>query len=124
MPITYSIEHSREVIMETWAGEISADDLAAHWRAYLADPDVLRIRRTLVDLRRSKILFYGHEMDDLIRTIVVPILGDLDWKTAVLVDDHLQFGISRQYQAFAERYSKDAIFKDSDTAIQWLVAAK
>jgi hypothetical protein len=32
----------------------------------------------------------------------------------------VQFGVSKQYQVFAEAYSRDAIFDDYDTALRWL----
>jgi hypothetical protein len=32
----------------------------------------------------------------------------------------VQFGVGRQYQVFAERYSHDAIFDNPDQAKAWL----
>jgi hypothetical protein len=121
-PITYSIEEGGTFILETWTGKISADDLAAHWKVYLADPAVMQIRRTIADLRHAEILFFGAELSDLIQTIVAPRLGSLDWKTAIVVRDATQFGVSRQYQTFAEWYSRDCIFDDFAAAKTWLLA--
>ncbi len=123
-PITYFIEEGEEIIVETWSGQVTGDDLAAHWKVYLADPAVLKIRRTVVDLRHAEILFYGPELNDLIQTIVAPRLGELDWKTAIVVNSAVQFGISRQYQAFAGWYSLDSIFDDFAAARTWLLAQK
>jgi hypothetical protein len=123
MAITYTIDHERKLIREVWTGEIDAAELGAYWERYLSDPEVMEIRRTLVDLRQAKILFTGAEMDDLIRFVVRPLLGDRDWKTAIVVESAMQFGVSRQYQAFAERYSKDAIFYSPEEAQKWLVGA-
>lgn len=120
MPITYSIDRDRKLINEVWTGEIRATDLAEYWKRYLEDPEVLAIRRTLVDLRLAVILFKGSEMDALIQSIVLPLLAGRDWKTAIVVDMPLQQGISRQYQIFAERYSKDAIFRNMEEARNWL----
>ncbi len=121
MPITYEIDDSTGVIHETWSGEIQAEELEAHWSAYLADPRVLASRCTLVDLRRATIRFKGEELLHAIERLVQPALGELRWRTAILVEDPLQFGISRQYQAFAELYSEDAIFRDRDQAQAWLL---
>ena len=120
MPITYQIDRGQKLITEVWTGEIKAADLAAHWKHYLADPDVLAIRRTIVDLRQAVILFKGSDLDLLVQTIVQPILAGRDWKTAIVVEKPVQFGISRQYQVFAERYSKDAIFRSVEEARNWL----
>jgi hypothetical protein len=120
MPITYTIDHDQKLILEVWTGEINAVDLAEYWKRYLADPNVLALRRTLVDLRQADIRFSGADLDALIRSIVHPILAGRDWKTAIVVDKPAQFGISRQYQVFADLYSKDAIFRSIEEARHWL----
>ena len=121
MPITYTIDREKKLITEVWVGPIAAADLAAYWTRYLQDPEVLEIRRTLVDLRQAKILFKGSDLDRLIHTIVMPVLKGRDWKTAIVVENSLEFGISRQYQVFAGHYSKDAIFQNIDEALEWLM---
>jgi hypothetical protein len=123
MPITYTIDHDQKLITEVWAGEIHAADLAEYWKRYLGDPDVLAIRCTIADLRQAEILFNGSDMDNLIQSIVRPVLAGKDWKTAIVVEKPLQFGISRQYQVFANQYSKDAIFRSIEEARNWLCAA-
>ena len=119
MPITYTIDHNQKLIMEVWTGEIQAVDLAEYWKRYLGDPDVLAIRRTIADLRQAVILFNGLDMSYLIKSIVQPILAGRDWKTAIVIEKPSQLGISRQYQVFAERYSKDAIFYSIEDARNW-----
>jgi hypothetical protein len=122
MPISYSVDTERRLIVETWNGDIAATDLETHWRHYLADPDVLAIRRTLVDLRQCRILFTGSQLSALVKKVVLPILKDADWKTAIVVDNPVHFGVSRQYHVFAESYSRDSIFSDPDAALTWLFA--
>ena len=124
MPITYSIDRQNRVIEEKWMGTIDKDDLADHWKRYLKDPEVLDLRRTIVDLREAHILFTGNQMEALIASIVLPALKGRDWKTAIVVDQPVQFGVSRQYQVFADRYSKDAIFNNMDEARGWLLSLK
>jgi len=119
MPITYTIDYDQELIMETWIGEIRAVDLAEYWKRYLGNPDVLAIRRTIVDLRQAVILFNGADLNQLIQSLVQPILAGRDWKTAIVIEKPLQLGMSRQYQVFAERYSKDAIFYSIEEARNW-----
>ncbi len=121
MPITYSIDDEKKLITEVWTGEITAECLANYWQRYLENPDVLAIRRTLVDLRQAKILFTGTDMNALIQSIVLPALKGRDWKTAIVVEKPVQFGVSRQYQVFADRYSQDAIFFNMEEARHWLM---
>jgi hypothetical protein len=121
MPITYTIDHDQKLITEIWTGEIRADDLAEYWKQYLLDADVMAIRRTIVDLRQAVILFDGWDLNNLIQSIVLPALKERDWKTAIVVDSPSQFGMSRQYQALAGHYSKDAIFRSMEEARSWLL---
>jgi hypothetical protein len=120
MPIDYTIDHARKLIFETWTGEIRAADLAAYWRRYLADPEVMKIRRTIADLRAAVITFSGMDLSHLIHTIVLPALKGRNWVTAIVVERPAQFGVSRQYQVFAERYSHDSIFADVAAAEAWI----
>lgn len=121
MPITYIVDPDHRFIVETWTGSVGREDLRKHWRVYLADAEVLDIRRTLVDLREAAIQFTGEEMDALIAAVVLPKLEGRTWKTAIVVDCPVQFGVSRQYQVFAERYSTDSIFSDPQSAVAWLL---
>jgi hypothetical protein len=120
MPITYTIDRGKRLIYETWTGEVRAADLAAYWETYLADPEVINLRRTLVDLRTATIAFSGLEFDTLIQRIVLPVLQERKWTTAIVVANPVQFGISRQYQVFAHHYSQDSIFKSIADAEAWL----
>lgn len=122
MPISYSVDQQLQIIREEWTGDVGAEDLATYWRAYLADPAVMAIRRTVVDLRRCRILFNGAQLSGMIGSIVVPALQGRDWKTALVVEEPLQFGVSRQYQVFAESFSRDSIFGDPDAALAWLLS--
>jgi hypothetical protein len=122
VPISYSIDRQHNVILETWVGEIRRTDLENHWKPYLEDPEVLAIRRTLVDLRKCTIRFTGAELTDLVSGLVLPAIGGRDWKTAMVVEHPVQFGVSRQYQVLAETYSTDCVFSDLSVAIAWLLA--
>lgn len=122
MPITYTIDRNKHLIRETWKGEIHAADLGAYWQGYLADAEVLKIRRTIADLREATICFSGLDFDSLIRTTVLPVLHGRTWTTAIVVGNSIQFGVSRQYQIFAERFSNDSIFKDVADAEAWLAS--
>lgn len=121
MPITYATDCEKKLITEVWTGEITAECVAAYWKRYLDDPEVLAIRRTLVDLRQANILFTGSDLQTLIQNIVLPVLKGRDWKTAIVVEGPIQYGVSRQYQVFADIYSTDAIFYDIEEALHWLM---
>jgi hypothetical protein len=120
-PITYTIDSRLGVIFETWTGAVTAADLRAYWTSYMNDPQVMALRITLADLRRANIQFSGDELNGLVCGLVEPKLQGRQWKTAILVANPVQFGISRQYHAFAGLYSNDSIFADRDLALCWLI---
>ena len=120
MPISYSIDTENNVILESWTGMITAADLAAHCRRYLADPAVMAIRRTIVDLREARILFCGEQLAEAVESIVLPTLQGIRWTTAIVVTDPMHFEISRQYRILAESYSRDAIFGTREAAMEWM----
>lgn len=122
MPITYAVDRDLQVIFECWSGVITPEDLGRHWRSYLADPAVMAVRRTVVDLRGSTPRLTGAELSQLINEIVRPTLQGRDWVTAIVVDRPIQFGLSRQYQVFAEFYSTDAIFHERERALEWVLS--
>jgi hypothetical protein len=122
MPIQYRIDRDAGIIEETWEGTVAIRDLQEYWRGYLADPDVLALRRTVVDLRAADIAFSGAELAALVRSAVVPVLAGRQWRSALVVSHPVQFGVGRQYQAFAETYSQDAIFAEIAAATAWLRA--
>lgn len=120
MPITYKYVRDKNLIFEQWVGLISAQNLKTYWLTYLEDPEVMGCRRALVDLREAIIEFYGWELHSLIEGIVIPTLNGRDWKTAIVVSTPTQYGVSRQYGAFADLYSLDQIFYDYDQALIWI----
>ena len=121
MPISYTIDHENRIVRTMWEGDVTAAHMRAHWLRYLDDPEVMALRRTLSDLRTANLMFSGEELYAVLREVVLPKLVDVEWKTAILVAQPDQFGVSRQYQAFAELYSDDAIFHDVDRALAWLL---
>jgi len=122
LPIAYTVDRVHNIINEAWTGTVTAGELAAYWRTYLTDPEVMRCRRTLVDLLDAHIAFTGAELATLIEAIARPAIQNRTWATAILVSAPVAYGVSRQYQVFSEQYSRDAIFTDRDAALAWLVA--
>lgn len=74
----------------------------------------------MVDMRKANILFTGDEFSKLIKRVAIPGLAGKDWKSAIIVERPHQYGVCRQFQVFAECYSKNAIFYEYDSALQWL----
>ncbi len=114
------------MITEIWTGEVDSGVLEAYWKEYLQDPEVLKIRCTLVDIRQARIRFNAHPCPSWVGNIVFPVLYDknLKWKTAIVVGNTAQFKASREYHALAKHYSDDAIFDTVEPARAWLLGPK
>lgn len=121
MPITYAVDRELGVIFETWTGPVPAVELSRHWKVFLDDPEVMSCRRTLADLRNCTVEFSGNDLSHLIEKIVLPKLGTLKWRTALVVKHAVQLGVARQYEVFADYYSRDSVFENRVEAIVWLV---
>ena len=118
--ISYQVDAAGGLILETWSGVITRDVLLAHWRQYLADPAVLAIKRTLVDLRDCDVQFSGEEWLRLIESCVLnrPDIGG--WKSAIVVDKPHLHGIARQFLGHAAQLAHGELFEQPDQAIAWL----
>lgn len=122
MPITYTIDRQKGHIYETWTGDVRIGEVATLWKEYLGSPEVMKVRRTLADVRTCNARFTGAEFEFLIKDLLVPAMRDAKWTTAIVVARPDQFGLGRQYQVFAQHYSRDAIFHDPADAEMWLAA--
>jgi hypothetical protein len=120
VPITYSIDRENGCVIDTWTGDVTAKDLAAHWRRYLGDPEVMALRRTLVDLRHCRLVFTAEELSQLVERIALPALHGRNWRTAIVLGDADHFEMSRRYHAFADSYSQDSVFSTPEAALAWL----
>lgn len=122
MPIDYTIDRDNGIVLVTWSGDVTIDELRRHLNAMLADPEALALRRSLSDVRRATLLFTGAELASLVATVLTPTLGNAGWKLALIVAQTAQYGMSRQFHVFAGPSSKSSIFFDRETALAWLLA--
>jgi hypothetical protein len=119
-PISFSIDREQGIVFEIWRGAITAAHVRRYWETLLSNADALAFRRTLADLREANLQLTGKELSGLVSEVVIPMLNGLDWRTAIVVARPAQFGVSRQYQVFAQTFSTDQIFYDPDEALRWL----
>ncbi len=121
MPIDYVARPDEGFVDVVWAGTITAHDLRMSWSKILSDPTVLRIGRALTDIRDATLDFSGAELAEVVLTVAAPALKGREWRSAIIVHDPVQFGVSRQYEAFTAQFGEDAIFYDRDAARGWLL---
>ncbi|MFN7957876.1 MAG: hypothetical protein U0P46_06110 [Holophagaceae bacterium] len=122
MGIVYRVDSKAEIVFTTWTGQITSTVLGDFYRSVLNDKAALRFRRSVTNIQDADLLFTGEEFSHLVHTIVEPVLKGLGWITTIVVKegDKVQWGVSRQYQAFAQRFSESVIFTDEASAITYL----
>lgn len=122
MPISYTIDLQQRVILESWVGPITVGHLREYWTRLMDDPLAMAIRRSVADLRGSDFQFSSDELLHLIQKLLVPKLHGLTWVSALVVDDPSFFGMGQQYQAYAQTFSQNQIFRGRAEAIDWALA--
>lgn len=121
MPITYTTDIARRLVLSKWTGHISVDDVRAHWIALFDDADVVASKRILADVTEARVTFAGAELGRLLREIVAPKVQGERWVNALVVARPDQYGTSRQFSTFNEQLGVDAIFYDCDEAMGWIL---
>ena len=121
MPIDVTLDQDRRLVIATWHGRVTAPELAAHWER-LFTGDALALGRSLADLRRAELAFTGVELAEVLRTVVAPRLAGRSWAAALLVATPTQYGQARQFEAYADKVSRNQIFLDEAEALAWLGA--
>ena len=121
MGITYRIDVSKGVVFEEWLDTLSADEIAEHWKKKYADLRVMAAGRTLLDVRACKLPLSGDDLRCLVKTILVPTLRNRKMKTAILVNQLVQYGVARQFLAYIGETADISIFEDEAEALEWLV---
>ncbi|HWQ10752.1 MAG TPA: hypothetical protein VN436_16640, partial [Holophaga sp.] len=92
-----------------------------HWKAKLADPRVMRCKRTLVDVRESRFTFTGAEIQRLVESILEPELEGAGLRSAMIVEEPVQYGVANQFCAFFSRIGDVEIFQDEADALAWVL---
>jgi hypothetical protein len=121
MRISYSFDKEKNLVFETWIGEVGLKDLKRHWEEFLKDPLAVRCRRVLVDLRHSKILAFGHELNPFTVKVILPTLGARTWRTAIVVDPERHRESAEHDGPCLERFSQDLIFHGLRPAEAWIL---
>jgi hypothetical protein len=120
--ITYELSELDCLIVETYSGEVSIEDLRRHWTEMLIDKGALAFRRSLADLRAATLLFSSQELALAIKEVVLPTLQGRSWLAAIVVRNSAQLQLVSRFQGYAARFIYDAVFSDYDEAKRWILA--
>ncbi|MGE0040411.1 MAG: hypothetical protein AB7H88_06420 [Vicinamibacterales bacterium] len=118
MPIRYTFDLAKRLVISTWTGPVTATDLDTLWSAYMAAPEFARCDGSLADVRLAQIQFTGRELSDRMKSLAIPAVGPRPFAAAVLVASPAQYGSARQHGVFASYTTM--IFHEEEAALAWL----
>lgn len=120
MPFSYRVDPHSRIVLSTWSGTITAQELGHHWKDVLADPELAGCTKSIADLREAQLAFTGSELATMVGGVLLPGLVGRPWREAILVGAPDQYGTARQYSVYADGVTKHAIFTDEEAALAWL----
>ena len=57
MPISYTVDTERRIILDSWDGDVTTKDISDYWYRLSHDKRAVAIRRSVTDLRGLNALF-------------------------------------------------------------------
>jgi hypothetical protein len=125
MPIDYSIDEERKVLVARAHGKLCDADLLDYGQRLRDDPSAKRANHELADLTEvdSGSLVSAEGVRELARFWH----GEYDWmsggKLAIVAPTDLAFGLGRMYQMLRDDGPDQIrIFREADEAWEWLAA--
>ena len=128
MPAVHTIDHDQKVIITTWEGEPTTQDLADAFKKYQLeireDPQHISFNE-LVDFSGIKgISLNSNGLRILADIAAKSDITQVKTKLAIVVKPGLTFGFARMYEIYRNLNPKKSkeikVFQDSTPALAWL----
>lgn len=127
MPATHHIDEQNKLIVTTWDGEPTVQDLSKALKKYqneIKSKPEFQDYNELVDFTKIK----GFKLSSEGLGMLSHTAGSLDESTgkcklAIIVKTTLAFGLARMYEmlrSFGPRKKEIRVFKDKSSALNWL----
>ncbi len=126
MPISYTIDRQRNLVLTTATGVLTDEELLDHKRQLIADPEFEPGMKELSDVRRIERLDVspaGVRRLAALDEEHVDRLGE-DYRLAIVAPADASFGTARMYQILTESSVQNiGVFRDMEEAKDWLGVA-
>lgn len=120
MPISYTIDPARRLVVTRIAGVMSEEDVRALREQLRADPAFDATYANLVDLSEATDIQLSA---DTLGQLAVRSAFDRVTRRAIVATSPLQFGMARMFATINERHGHVVrVFRDSGEAEAWLAA--
>jgi len=121
MPIAYKVDVALGIVLADWRGTVTAKDITEHWTRFVADKAAMACGGAITDISCCDILFTPEELKAVTKKILEPALRGKNWKTAVIVKNPVQFGVTKQQEIFSETFVKMNVFYSDVMARKWVL---
>ena len=121
MPVRYTIDKERRLILSTMSGVLTAEDIWGHQKALAKDPDFDGSLSQISDFTQvTKMELTEQDVQKFAEASVF----DHDARRAIIVKDRFSFGLARMFEVLRESKGEEGlrIFRNLDEALDWVVA--
>lgn len=125
MPVRYEIDAERGRVHTRCTGEVTIEEVMAHFGELAADPARPGRLDVLLDLTRTETIPSSDEIGRVAEK-VASLAGSIRWgHCAVVASRDVLFGMGRVFQAFVDdQFSHTNVFRGLDEAERWLDAQR
>ncbi len=125
MPVTYTIDKTHNIIVTRCVGQVTLDEVIAHFKTLKKDPDCPPKLDVLLDLSESETVPEGIHMEPISESIE-GIRDRVRFKACAIVASGDQMsGMARIFLIAAEDSFQSAqVFRTVDEAKAWLMGGK
>jgi len=125
MPVTYCLDCETATLNTCCAGQVTFEEVLAHFDALAKDETLLPSLDLLLDLSAQETAPDGAQVRQLANRLAA-IRADLAWgRCAIVVSRDVLFGIARMFGVYTdEAFVETQVFRDPAAARDWLAGGR
>jgi hypothetical protein len=123
MPVTYTIDATKRLIRTRCVGDVTFDEVVAHFRTLLQDPDVPNYLDVLLDLSELATLPETRQLENVAREVQKTREKVRFGVCAIVAQRDALFGMMRMFEVIARKYFREIrAFREMGEAEAWLAS--
>jgi hypothetical protein len=125
MPVSYTIEAKQHLIRTRCVGNVTLNDVAAHFRTLLQDPEVPESLDVLLDLSELTSLPETPQLENIAREVQKTRVKVNFGVCAIVAPRDALFGMMRMFEVIARAYFREIrAFRAIEEAEAWLASGE
>ncbi len=125
MPVTYTIDAKQRLIRTRCVGNVTYDEVAAHFQSLLVDPEVPEYLDVLLDLSELGSLPETRQLENITREVQKTRVKLRFGVCAIVAQRDALFGMMRMFEVVARAYFREIrAFRVMAEAEAWLASER